>query len=89
MAKYIVPPKKMSREVIIKCYKCGALYVPEGMQKSILNSTNYENCPVCGYSHNSNGNRIPLWKYNLIKYYREKTGKKEEMGGQTGEEIQA
>lgn len=87
MAKYIVPPKKMSREVIIKCYRCGALYVPEGMQKSILHSTNYENCPVCGYSYNSNGNRIPLWKYNLIKYYREKTGKKEEMGGQTDEGI--
>ena len=78
MAKYIVPPKKMSGEVIIKCYKCGALYVPEGMQKSILRSTNYEDCPVCGYSHNSNGNRIPLWKYNLIKYFREKTQKTED-----------
>lgn len=78
MAKYIVPPKKMSREVIIKCYKCGALYVPEGKQRKFLHDTDYEDCPVCGYSHNSNGNRIPLWKYNLIKYFREKTQKTED-----------
>ena len=65
MAKYIVPPKG---EMIIKCRKCKTLYVPE-IKKS--NSWFFcERCPTCGYEHNDESDRISLWKYNLIKYFR-------------------
>ena len=77
MAKYVVPPVEMSREIILKCYRCGALYVPDGRKTGYLHNTDYENCPVCGYAHNTDGNRIPLWKYNLIKYFREIRNKKQ------------
>ena len=70
MAKYVVPPKELKREVLLKCYKCGCLYAPEGKQRRYLNYTDYEDCPVCGYSHNSAEQRIPLWRYNLIKWFR-------------------
>ena len=76
MAKYVVPPRQMSREIILKCCKCGALYVPDGKQKGFLMETDYEPCPICEYSHNSDGQRIPLWKYNLIKYFRERSADK-------------
>lgn len=71
MAKYVIPPKKMSREIIIKCLKCGCLYVPEYRHKYYgKDCGDYEDCPTCGYSHNSGNQRIPLWKYNLIKWLR-------------------
>ena len=70
MAKYVVPPKKLKMEVLLKCYKCGCLYAPEGKQKGYLNYTDYEDCPVCGYSHNSAEQAIPLWRYNIIKWFR-------------------
>ena len=76
MAKYVVPPRQMSREIILRCMKCGTLYVPDGRQEGYLRDTDYEPCPVCKYTHNSDGNRIPLWKYNLIKYFREKAERK-------------
>ena len=72
MAKYVVPPRAMSREIIIRCANCRALYVPEHKKKYLTIDTDYENCPVCGYTHNSDSERIPLWKYNLIKYFRER-----------------
>lgn len=77
MAKYIVPPRQMSREIILRCCKCGALYVPDGKQKGFLKDTYYEPCPICEYSHNSAGQRMPLWKYNLIKYFREKSAERQ------------
>lgn len=71
MAKYVVPPRSMSREIILKCFRCKTLYVPEYKhKKSYLKSTDYEDCPICGYSYNTIEQRIPLWQYNLIKYFR-------------------
>lgn len=79
MARYIVPPRKLSREVILKCMKCGTLYVPDKKKTDYFKiETDYEDCPCCGYKHNSDGQRIPLWKYNLIKYFRERGRKEEE-----------
>lgn len=63
MAKYIVPPK----EIIIKCYRCKTLYVPEFSEK---HGTCFEECPVCGFLLNDKDNVIPLWRYNLIKLFR-------------------
>ena len=64
MAKYIVPPK---HEKIIKCKKCGTMYVPEHKTKY---GNTFEDCPHCGYCCNRKAQIIPLWKYNLIKWFR-------------------
>ena len=69
MAKYIVPPKR-DGDVIIKCNGCGTLYVPDKGKHPYGDPTYFERCPVCGYSTNSKYQIIPLWKYNLIKWYR-------------------
>lgn len=63
MAKYIVPPK---HEKIIKCKKCGTMYVPD----KIDSSSTFEDCPHCGYCCNRKAQIIPLWKYNIIKWFR-------------------
>ena len=62
MAKYIVPSKE---NIIVLCYKCKTMYVPEKR-----NGSYYEECPMCGCSLNDIRNTIPLWKYNLIKFFR-------------------
>lgn len=72
MAKFIVPPKKPKGLVLLKCYSCGTLYSPDKKVKNLI-SNSYEPCPECGYAHNSDGQQIPLWKYNLIKWWREKS----------------
>ena len=69
MAKYIVPPRS-GGNVIIKCNWCGTLYVPDKGKHPYNDPTYFERCPTCGYSTNSKYQRIPLWKYNLIKYWR-------------------
>ena len=66
MAKYVVPPRKKNSTTIVKCYYCGTMYVPEKREYNGY----YEKCPTCHSSTNSNTNTIPLWKYNLIKYWR-------------------
>ena len=70
MAKYVVPPLNRKDIVIIKCYKCRALYVPDGKEYWIAGKMRYEPCPVCGARCNDNLNRISLWRYNLIKWFR-------------------
>ena len=67
MAKYVVPSRRKERPVLILCYGCKTLYSPD---KKDAFSGFYEKCPVCGYSTNNNYNTIPLWRYNLIKYWR-------------------
>lgn len=64
MAKYIVPPRK-KRDPLIRCFVCKTLYMPESKQYG-----HYEKCPVCGTDMNDKHNEIPLWAYNLIKYWR-------------------
>ena len=66
MAKYIVPKHVKKHPVLIKCYKCKSLYLPEMREKWGY----YEKCPVCGCSTNSESDAIPLWRYNLIRYWR-------------------
>ena len=62
MASYVVPPKN---KPIIKC-TCGALYVTEKIEGNWA-----EKCPICGCTSNHlSFNRIPLWQYNLIKWFR-------------------
>lgn len=65
MAKYIVPPKS---DPIIKCKVCKALYVSEIYTERDFSY--YEKCPYCGCKCNTEEQRIPLWRYNLIKYFR-------------------
>ena len=63
MAKYVVPSRK---EIIIKCDNCKTLYVPDKKTYHVF----YEKCPICGCATNSNIDRISLWHYNLIKWFR-------------------
>ena len=77
MARYIVPPKKPKAVVLLKCYSCGALYSPEGKGKKFFTSIDYEPCPECGYEHNSDGQKISLWRYNLIKWWRDTTSRED------------
>lgn len=69
MAKYIVPPKTPYGTSIIRCQICRTLYVPD---KKTTNRypLYYEFCPHCGYEYNDASDKIPLWKYNLIKWWR-------------------
>lgn len=67
MAKFVVPSRK---DVIVRCWKCKTLYVPEKMQYQ--GSSFFEDCPLCHSSGNDWSNTIPLWKYNLIKLFRVK-----------------
>ena len=62
MAKYVVPSR---HETIIKCERCKTLYVPERNGNVF-----YEKCPVCRYDLNTDINKISLWRYNLIKWFR-------------------
>jgi len=66
MAKYVVPAKC---KPIVKCENCGTLYVPDGMRWH--GSACFEACPECGWEMNMRSDCIPLWKYNLIRWYRE------------------
>lgn len=70
MADYIVPPKRRKDIPILKCYKCGALYVADTKKVPVMFSLRYEKCPVCGFEQNDDEQRIPLWQYNLIKWFR-------------------
>ena len=63
MARFVVKPRGTDN-IIIKCFYCGTMYVP-----NTVTGTFVEKCPFCGY-YNSLNNRIPLWKYNLIKWFR-------------------
>ena len=77
MAKYVIPPN----EVIVKCRECKALYVPDrSADKSRPNDEfmSFENCPVCGCRRNDYRHTIPLWKYNLIRYWRGRHKEEEE-----------
>ena len=71
MAKYIVPSID-TKHTLIKCCRCKTLYEPETqVQKKYLSDRKYyENCPICGYDCNDYSAVIPLWKYNLIKFFR-------------------
>ena len=69
MADYVVPPKRKKR-VLVKCWECGALYAPDPNVVSFVGRERYEPCPVCKTPLNSKDNEIPLWKYNLIRYWR-------------------
>ena len=68
MADYVIPPK----EVIVRCRCCKALYVPDLNMSHRYREAflHFEKCPVCGYEKNNEHDRIPLWKYNLIKLVR-------------------
>ena len=66
MAKYVVPPKN---EVIVKCRKCGTLYVPEHGESHGTGHL-WEDCPYCGYFGNRKADEISLWRYNFIKWIR-------------------
>ena len=69
MAKYVVPP--MGKEnLIVKCYKCRTLYVPEPGRHPYGREDCFEKCPICGAGANNWENVIPLWRYNLIKWFR-------------------
>ena len=65
MASCVIPNEKR-RFPIIKCEQCKTLYVSEHNHLPFV-----EDCPICGYTmNNTHSNRIPLWRYNLIKWFR-------------------
>lgn len=70
MADYVIPPKS----VIVKCGNCKALYVPDRSKDRTWcpdhSFASFEKCPICGYKDNRYNNTIPLWRYNLIKFFR-------------------
>jgi len=65
LANHVIYP--LSRGIIIKCENCKALYVADKVGAYFV-----EKCPVCNYLYNDMNDRIPLWKYNLIKFFRSK-----------------
>ena len=67
MAKYVVP-SSIAKNKIIKCCNCKSLYVYEKMR--FPGSLFFEACPSCGCSNNTTSELIPLWKYNLIKWFK-------------------
>ena len=69
MAEHVVPPKG-GDVIIIKCYRCKTLYVPDIGKHPFGDEQYFECCPICGASCNNYKNIIPLWKYNLIKFFR-------------------
>ena len=72
MADYVIPPKT----VIVKFKGCKALYVPDRSKDrrwiTDKSFSSFEKCPVCGYDNNDYRSTIPLWKYNLIRFFRGK-----------------
>ena len=69
MAKYIVPPRE-KKMVLVKCWSCKTLYMPDHDVHPRGEKNKYEQCPVCGTTMNDYQNVIPLWRYNLIRYWR-------------------
>lgn len=66
MAEFLVPPKG---SCIIKCKRCKGLYVPETIETE-FGRVKYEPCPFCGFQQNTYKNTIPVWMYNLLKWFR-------------------
>ena len=69
MADYVIPPKA----AIVKCRDCKTLYVPNRSKDRHWvgrGFSSFEKCPTCGYEDNNYRNTIPLWKYNIIKWFR-------------------
>ena len=69
MAEHIVKPIGWET-ILLKCSRCKTLYEPDPEFESRFYT--FEECPVCKYEHNDWSNVIPLWKYNLIRYFRRK-----------------
>lgn len=69
MASHIVPPKD-GIVAIVKCKNCATLYVPDPKIHPFNDPDYFERCPMCRYAYDSRLSTIPLWKYNLIKFFR-------------------
>lgn len=74
MATGNVVPKHVDGITLIKCCRCGSLYSTDQPRKIVreISRSCYEPCPVCGSVVNDTEDEIPLWRYNLIKWWREK-----------------
>jgi len=70
MASHVVGPKNDA--ILIECSNCSTLYAADPKVHPHGFAHNFEKCPVCGYGENNKYNRIPLWKYNLKKFFRGK-----------------
>ena len=70
MASYVIPPKT----VIVRCKSCKTLYVPDRAKDRKWTCgggfASFEKCPVCSEDDNNFRHTIPLWRYNLIKFFR-------------------
>ena len=69
MADYVIPPKT----AIVKCRDCKTLYVPNRSKDRHMvgrGFASFEKCPTCGYEDNNYRDTIPLWKYNIVKWFR-------------------
>lgn len=65
MSKALVPPHG---SCIIRCKKCKGLYTPEN-----ITGKYYDVCPFCGAETNGVEQTIPVWLYNLLKFFRSGT----------------
>lgn len=51
-----------NRISIVKCYRCGSIYVSYKWEDMKL-----EPCPVCGSRFNDTDNVIPMWKVVILR----------------------
>ena len=66
MAEFLVPPHG---SFIVRCHECKGLYMPQKVIRTY--GTNYfERCPFCGSDTNTIKHTIPVWKYNLLRFFR-------------------
>jgi hypothetical protein len=71
MASNVVEQRKV---VIVECPKCKTMYVPDREKDFHYGGSHghfaFERCPTCKYDNVDFDDLIPLWKYNLIKWFR-------------------
>ena len=63
MATALVPPKG---SCIVECKNCCGVYLPSKLPEY----GKFEACPFCGCKYNSLEDTIPVWRYNIIKWFR-------------------
>ena len=65
MARYVILRNMRNKPTIVKCDACKTMFVAEQNNHGWS-----EPCPYCHSHVYINWHRIPLWKYNLIKWFR-------------------
>lgn len=73
MATGNVVLKHVNGITLIKCWRCKALYsTDQPLGPDGDGHVCYEKCPACGFCLNGREEEVSLWRYNLIKFWRER-----------------